>query len=169
MNRKLSFSILVLTTVFLFSSCVTQNYFFDQASCERQKELKKQRTGNIFTDVGLVAASVFVMAAFEIEAGLIPEGREFKKIKIINPVSDTLYVNMLTDIFWDGNNYCDFMDIRIPPQKKCLIFVPVNADYNVYFSNTPESEDDEMLEINTSQIKKISLYQGLTLINDSIN
>ncbi len=169
MNRKLNFSILILISVSLISSCITPQYFHDQASCERQKELKKQRSGNIFTGVGLVAASVFMMAAFEIDAGLVPEGREFKKIKIINPTRDTLYVNMLTDVFWDENNYCDFMDIRIPPQKKSWVFVPLNADYNVYFSNTPESEDDEKLEINTGKLKKIALYQGLTNINDTIN
>lgn len=77
MNRKLNLSILILISVSLISSCITPQYFHDQASCERQKELKKQRSGNIFTGVGLVAASVFMMAAFEIDAGLVPEGREF--------------------------------------------------------------------------------------------
>jgi hypothetical protein len=68
---------------------------------------------------------------------------------------------MLTDIYWDENNYCDFMDIRIPPKKNCKILVPVNAEYNVYFSNTAQNDDDELLQINTSEFKKISLKTGI--------
>jgi hypothetical protein len=167
--KKQTVLVITLLSVFLLSSCASPKFFYDPVSRERQKELKKHRSGNIFADIGLMMASVFVMAAFEIDAGLYPEEREFRKLKVINPASDTLYVNMLTDVYWDEDNYCDFMDIRIPPNEKCLLFVPVNADYNVYFSNTPESEDDEMLEINTDDFKRISLYRGLTLENDTIN
>jgi hypothetical protein len=168
-NRKRNTVIFILLTGFLLSSCVSQEYFYDADSRERQKELKKHRSGNIFADAGLMIASVFVMAAFEIETDLLPQDREFRKLKIINPTHDTLYVNMLTDVYWDEENYCDFMDIRIPPVKKCLIFVPVNAIYNVYFSHTPESEDDEMMEINTANFKRISLYPGLTTTEEIPN
>jgi hypothetical protein len=70
---------------------------------------------------------------------------------------------MLTDFFWDEDNYCDFMDIRIPPKEKCKLLLPVDANYNVYFSATPEKDDDEHIEINTNDFKRISLYPGLTL------
>jgi hypothetical protein len=70
---------------------------------------------------------------------------------------------MLTDIYWDKNNYCDFMDIRIPPKEKCRILVPVNADYNVYFSQTPQDDDDEMIKINTKELNQLIIKPGITL------
>lgn len=125
-------------------------------------ELKKHRSGNVFADIGLTIASIFVSTAINFNLGLYPEGQDFKKLKLINPTADTIYINMLTDVYWDKENYCDFMDIRIPPDEKCKALVPVDANYNLYFSHTPESDDDEMLQIKTSNIKKISLYPGLT-------
>ena len=138
-------------------------------SRERQIELRKNRSGNIFADIGLSIASLFMMAAVNVDVGLFPDEQEFKKLKIINPSKDTLFVNMLTDAIWDEDNYCDFMDIRIPPKQKCRVLVPVNANYNMYFSNTTENDDDELIEIFTNNIKKISLYPGLTHPKDSIN
>lgn len=166
MSRKLKLISIFLSILIFFSSCSSQHYIFDASSRERQKELRKSRSGNVFTDIGLMIASLFVMATLEVDAGLFPEGQEFKKLKLINPTKDTIYVNMLTDIYWDQENFCDFMDIRIPPQEKCSMLVPVNANYNVYFSNTPEAEDDEMLEINTDDFKRLSLYPGLTEIEE---
>ena len=76
---------------------------------------------------------------------------------------------MLYEVITDENDYCDFMDIRIPPQTKCKVMVPINANYNVYFSNTPESEDDELLEINTSETKNLLLIPGMTKLTDQEN
>jgi hypothetical protein len=153
----------LIAGLLLLLSCKTSEHFYDPVSRERQKELVKNRSGNIFSDIGLSIASLFTMAAFEVDIGLFPQGHEFKKLKIINPKKDTLYVNMLTDVFWDEDNYCDFMDIRIPPKEKCKLLLPVDANYNVYFSATPEKDDDEHIEINTNDFKRISLYPGLTL------
>ncbi len=164
MGRKLKFISAILSLSILFISCSSQKYFFDPESRERQKDLKKNRSGNVFGDIGLMMASAFVSATLEVETDFVPQGQEFKKIKLINPTKDTIYVNMLTDVYWDQDNFCDFMDIRIPPFEKCSMLVPVNADYNVYFSNTPEEEDDEVLEINTDDFRKLSLYPGLTII-----
>lgn len=150
----------------LIASCSSPKYFHDSVSRERQKELKNHRSGNIFSDIGLTIASIFVLATVDLDMNLYPEGQEFKKLKIINPTNDTLYVNMLTDVFWDEENYCDFLDIRIPSKSKCKVLVPVDANYNLYFSNTVESDDDEFLEINTNDLKKISLYPGLTKIDE---
>jgi hypothetical protein len=154
---------------FLLFSCSSPKYFHDKSSFERQKELKKDRSGNVLSDIGIGILSTFSAAAFEVDLGWYPSEQEFKKINLNNPTNDTIYVNMLTDVYWDENNYCDFMDIRIPPNEKCKVLVPLNANYNLYFSNTSESDDDEMLEIFTNDIKKVSLYPGLTLLNDSTN
>lgn len=152
----------------LIISCSSPKYFNDPVSFERQKELKKHRTGNIFGDIGMGMASVLTMAALNVDIGLYPGERQFKKLKLINTSTDSLYINMLTDVHWDENNYCDFMDIRIPPGRNCKMLVPVDASYNLYFSNTPETGDDELLEIFTGDIKKLALKPGITLQTDSL-
>lgn len=168
MFRKQLFFFFIAILVLLFS-CSSPKYFHDQVSRERQIELKKNRTGNIFTDIGLSIASVFVLAAVNVDVGLYPEEQEFKYIKVINPTNDTIYINMLTDVYWDEDNYCDFMDIRIPPKQKCKVLVPLNANYNLYFSDTTESDDDELIEISTNDLKRISLYPGLTQLVDTLH
>jgi hypothetical protein len=168
MNRKHILYLLFL--VFIFNnSCSTGKYIHDPSSKKRQKELRKHRSGNVFKDIGLSMASVFVLAAVDVDLDLYPEANQFKKLKLINPTSDTIFVNMLADVYWDEENYCDFMDIRIPPHSNCKVLVPTDANYNLYFSNTQESEDDEKINFYTNGIKKISLYPGLTLNNDTIN
>lgn len=165
MFKKSKIISLITVVGFLFS-CSSPKYFHDPISRDRQQELKKHRSGNVFADIGVTIASIFVSAAVNVDLAMFPKGQDFKKLKIINPTSDTLFVNMLTDVFWDEENYCDFMDIRIPPKEKCKVLVPVDANYNLYFSTTPENEDDEMLEVNTNDFKKISLYPGLTKTED---
>lgn len=158
-----------LLPVFFCISCGSTRYFFDAGSAERQKELRKIRSSNIFST--FFEGTVSVVYGIVVDAGYYwyPPEQQFQKLKLENTSTDTLYVNMLTDVFWDEENYCDFMDIRIPPSSRCKVMVPVNSNYNLYFSNTPESDDDEMLEIFTGDVKKLSLYPGITLVNDTIN
>jgi len=160
---KYRLPIIILVTLIITQSCKTTENFHDPESRERQKELIKHRSGHVFSDIGLSIASLFTLVAFDVDVGLIPQGQDFKKLKILNPVNDTLYVNMLTDVYWDEENFCDFMDIRIPPKEKCKLLVPADANYNLYFSTTKEQDDDEFIEINTNDFKKISLYPGMTI------
>jgi hypothetical protein len=153
---------------FLLASCATPKYIYDKSSYERQKELRGCRAGNIFCDVIAGAGSLVSASVFETEVEFYPSEQQFKKLKLENPTNDTIYVNMLTDLIWDKEDYCDFMDIRIPPQAHCKVLVPVNADYHLYFSNTPRQDDDEMLEIQTSAINKIALTPGHISSIDSL-
>ncbi len=105
----------------------------------------------------MATLSVVSSAVFETEVDWYPSETRFKKMILRNPTKDTLYVNMLTDVFWDTNNYCDFMDIRIPPERSCRILCPVDAEYNIYYSHTKQEEDDEMMTINTSEKNKLTL------------
>lgn len=168
MRNRFILSLLIAAFLFTFS-CSAPKHFHDQSSFERQKELQKDRSGNVVSDIGIGILSTFSSAAFELDLNWYPSYQEFKKIKLSNPTNDTIYVNLLTDVYWDENNYCDFMDIRIPPNKKCKILVPLNANYNLYFSNTSKSDDDEMIEVYTNDIKKISLKPGLIFLNDTTN
>jgi hypothetical protein len=113
--------------------------------------------------IGSVCASVIL----ETEIGYYPDEQQFKKLNLVNATNDTMYINMLTDVIWDKTDYCDFMDIRIPPNLNCKVMVPVETLYNVYFSTTPENDDDEMLQIYTSDLNKIKLSAELIGISDT--
>jgi len=168
MNRRyIVFSIILGALV--LTGCTTPKYIYDTPSYERQKELMETRTSNVFSDIFLGISSTGVSMAFNSEILLFPVEQQFKKIKLLNPTPDTMYVNMLSDVYWDENDYCDFMDIRIPPQKTCKVMVPLDATYNLYFSNTVESDDDEMLEIQTNNIKNIVLKPGITFVEEDGN
>ena len=151
----------------LLCSCATPQYLHDESSYERQKELQSCRSGNILTDIVCGIGSVAFAVATETEVAYVPADQQFKKLKLVNPTKDTIYVNMLTDLVWDDMGYCDFMDIRIPPEVNCKVLVPIGANYNLYFSNTPQSDDDELIEINTADLSKVSLYPGLTNISST--
>ncbi len=166
MHKLLPYSILFILFI-LIQSCSTPKYFHDESSYERQKELHGCRSGNIFCDVASGIGSVFMSAMLETEVEFYPSEQQFKKINLINPTNDTMYVNMLTDLIWDKEDYCDFMDIRIPPKLNCKVLVPVEANYNLYYSTTPQSDDDDMLEIFTSDVKRISLHPQLHNIADT--
>jgi hypothetical protein len=118
------------------------------------------RSKNTFGNIGIAVGSMVLSSTLDIEMDVLSE-REFKKLKLLNKSKDTMYVNMLTDVYWDEQNFCDFYDIRIPPHKKCKLLVPVDANYNLYFSNTSIDTDDELLEINTSNFSRIALYPGM--------
>lgn len=166
MNSRFTLLSIVVAAA-LFCSCSSPKYFHDESSLKRQKELQMNRSANVAVEVfsGILAGAT--TAAFDADFAYYPSGQQFKKINLINPTKDTMYVNMLCDVFWDEDNYCDFMDIRIPPKMDCKILVPIQANYNLYFSTTPESEDDEMFKFFTSDLKKIKLKPGMTVSNDT--
>ena len=158
--KKVNILSFLTPLVFLFSACTPSKYILDHQSFERQKNMKKYRSANIVADVGSSLFSIFLALVFDLETENEPTQKQFKKITLDNPTGDTVFVNMLTDVNWDDSVYCDFMDIRIPPQKKIRLLVPVNANYNLYFSPTPEADDDELLQLNTSKKRKIVLQPG---------
>ena len=164
--KKCSTCIIILSIIFISVSCSSPQYFHDASSKKRQKELRETRSANVFADIFSGFTSVCMAAALDGEVEFYPSEQQFKKLILLNPTSDTIYVNMLTDVYWDENNYCDFMDIRIPPKCDCKVLVPIAANYHLYFSPTPESDDDELLEIHTSSIKSISLAPGMTLLGE---
>jgi hypothetical protein len=91
----------------------------------------------------------------------IQSERAFKKISIENQSKDSLYINMVTDVLWKDDEYCDIMGIALPAGAKQKILVPYPAAYNVYF-RSPDSEE-EKLEIRTdSRESTFKLHPGMT-------
>jgi hypothetical protein len=156
-QMKMMKHVLLILVGGIFLSCSSAKYIHDPISRERQKDLSGSRSSSVIVDGLMATLSVVSAAVFETDVEWYPTETRFKKMILQNPTKDTLYVNMLTDVFWDTNNYCDFMDIRIPPEKSCRILCPIDAEYNVYFSNTAQGEDDEMITINTSEKNKLTL------------
>jgi hypothetical protein len=152
----------MILTISILCACSSPKYIYNKSSYNRQKELIACRGKNIAKDISLGLFSACTAAALDVDFGYYPAEQQFRKLKLINSTTDTMYVNMLTDVFWDTNNYCDFTDIRIPPKKSTKILVPLGTNYNIYFSTTPQKDDDELLHIFTSDLKRISLSPQMT-------
>ncbi len=165
-NRYLKRIVCLLTITLILASCISYQYIGDSETVKREKEIQGTRVGNVIGDSFLTLASAVVAAFTGVYISYIPESQRLKHIALVNQSTDTLQVNMLTDQVWKDSTYCDFRDIRIPPGEKCRLLVPVNSVYNLYFSNTINSqEDDELLELNSTLKSKIILYPGMTFQN----
>lgn len=152
----------LLTLILLSVSCKSYTYIFDKDSYQRQQEITTDRNANIGSSFALGFGIIMSQAILNTDIDLDYGSKQYKKIKLYNTTSDTMYVNLLSDILFNDSTYCDFLDIRIPPNEKSKLVVPLNANYNVYFSTTPDSTDDEMITISTNDIKDIKLYPGLS-------
>jgi hypothetical protein len=144
-------------------ACASSRYIRDDASVERHKDIRGNRTANIVGDTFITTGYLILSAIIGSDGIEVPErSRLFKTITLHNQSSDTMIINMLTDFLLRDSIYCDIMDMRIPPNKKGRLLLPNGALYNVYFSNTPEPDDDEMIQYNTQSRRKLILRPGMT-------
>jgi len=160
-NMKLSCkSIAFFISLLIFSSCVTSAYITDQESIERQKEMRKYRTGVNFTEVGVLFASAVGEAFTGVSIYPEPSPQSFRKMRLINESKDTLFINMVTDWRWKDSIYCDVREIVMPPLQSAKVIVPMGAAYNVFFRTDYNAPDDEKVEINTADVGRIKLNPG---------
>lgn len=141
----------------LLLSCKTSAYITDQESIERQKEMRKYRTGVNFADVGLIVASSVGAALTGVAIYPDTPTHAFKKMKLDNESADTLFVNMVTDWKWKDTVYCDIREIVMPPLRSAKVIVPMGVAYNVFFRTDFYAPDDEKVEINTAEMIKVRL------------
>ena len=154
----------VLTAILLWGGCTSTRYLTDPTSIGRQRDMKKNRTGGNIEDVGTNFASFLLAVFFDISFDVSSGERAFKRISLVNESTDTLYVNMVTDIVWKESGYCDIMGIELPPGARQKLLVPYPAAYNIYF-RSPFSEVEEKLEVNTeNKRRRINLKDGMTLV-----
>jgi hypothetical protein len=156
--------LLVLTVIILFGGCTNTRYLTDPTSIGRQKDMKSNRVGKNIGE-GCLNMTLFIIAGiFNFDFEPIESERAFKKISIINESTDTLFVNMVTDVVWKEAGYCDVMGIVLPPAAKQKLLLPYPAAYNVYFQ-TPFTEE-EKLEVRTdSKLRRIRLRAGMTVFD----
>lgn len=165
--KKISTYIGFVITILFIASCSSPKFIHNPDSYKRQQELKEMRSGIVMNEIFNISSSV-ISAAFDSEFDVwIPEKQQLKKLNLINPTNDTIYVNMLSDVYWTDSVYCDFMDIRIPPKANFKILVPLDTNYNLYFSNTPQKTDDELMQLNTENVKEIKLNPETSLLSTS--
>lgn len=156
----ISIGILTITSL---SSCTSTRYLTDETSIERQKDMKRNRTGGNVGDVFLNLASFVLSATLNTGYEVYSSERAFKRISVVNESADTLFVNMVTDIVWKETGYCDIIGIVLPPGAKQKLLAPYPAAYNIYF-RTPYS-DEENLEMRTDGKRRtIKLREGMTTI-----
>lgn len=149
------------TAIILFGGCTNTRYLTDIKSIDRQHDMRSNRVGKNIGE-GCLNMSLFILAAvlnYEFEPA--ESERTFKRISIVNESTDSLFVNMVTDIVWKEDGYCDIMGITLPPGAKQKLLVPYPAAYYAYF-RSPYTEE-EKLEVRTdSKLRRIRLRAGMT-------
>lgn len=147
--------------LFLVCSCTGTRYLTDSTSIGRQHDMKKHRTGVNVGDIVISFINLFISNALDTEYEISQSERAFKRITVINESTDTLFVNMVTDIVWKETGYCDIMGIVLPPKKRQGLLAPYPAAYNVYFKTNYSNE--EKLEFRTDdKHRKITLRANMT-------
>jgi hypothetical protein len=168
MNSK-NPAIIIFVSAFVCSvSCTSTRHLTDSISIDRQHDMRANRAGVNIGDVFINIANLFISGALNTGFEVSQSERSFKRITIVNESTDSLFVNMVTDIVWKETGYCDIMGIVLPPQAKQKLLVPYPAAYNIYFK-TPYSEE-EKLEVRTDNKRKvIKLKAGMTKIQTDEN
>jgi len=160
MNR-LKFILLVLAAIIILGGCTNTRYLTDSKSIDRQRDMRANRSGINVVDVFANIANMFISGALNTDFEVSQRERAFKRITIINESSDSLFVNMVTDIVWKESGYCDIMGIILPAGAHQKLLVPYPAAYNVFFQ-TPYTEE-EKLEIQTdNKHRRFVLRPGMT-------
>ena len=155
---------LLLTATIFCGGCTNTRYLTDSTSIGRQHNMRAHRTSGNFGDIGINFANIFIAAIFNTSYEAYSRDRNFKRISIVNQSTDSLFVNMVTDIVWKESGYCDIMGVVLPPGEKQKLLVPYPAAYNVYF-RSPYSEE-EKLEVRTdNKLRRIDLKAGMTIID----
>ena len=155
-NLRNIFVLTIMALIFL-ANCKTSSYITDQESRQRQKMIRRYRTGINFSDVFVQVGSAVTtaMTGYNINSEL--NSKSFRKLRLKNECQDTLFVNMVTDYLWRDSSYCDIKEIVIPPLKTAKLIAPLGATYNVYFRKDFDAPDDEKIEINTGKDRLVRL------------
>jgi hypothetical protein len=161
MNRK-NYILVLVAVILCCGGCTSTRYLTDSTSIERQHDMRVNRVGKNIGEGFLNITFLILSGVLNSEFVPVESERAFKRISIINESTDSLFVNMVTDIVWKEQGYCDIMGIVLPPGARQKLLVPYPAAYNVFFQ-TPFS-GEEKLEIRTdSKHRNFRLKSGMTI------
>jgi len=159
--------LLVLAAMLCCGGCTNTRYIIDSKTVARQHDMRAHRTGVNAGDAFANVLNLIISGTLNTGFEVAQSDRAFKRIRIVNESSDSLFVNMVTDIVWKEDGYCDIMGIVLPPISTQSLLVPYPAAYNVYF-HTPSSQE-EKLEIRTdSKYRNFKLKPGMTILNPEV-
>ena len=161
--------IILIVSLSIIYSCTTSAYITDPVSAHRQKEMMSNRTGNNILEGSLLVVSTVVAMFTGVVIYPRPQEQSFRKMVILSESRDTLFINMVTNFQWKESGYADIREIVMPPFKRAKIIVPMGADYNVYFRNNYFAPDDEKIEINTSNKRRLKLKPMVIKQDTTIN
>ena len=133
----------VLISIIYFTSCTNTRYLTDSKSIDRQHDMRSNRYRVNIGDVFVNIANFFISGVLNTGFEVSQSERAFKRITIVNESSDSLFVNMVTDMVWKESGYCDIMGITLPPKARQKLLVPYPAAYNAYF-RTPFTEEEKL-------------------------
>jgi hypothetical protein len=155
--RLLTLLVSICISFSILLSCSVSGYITDPQSIERQKKMHSYRTGVNIGEGSLLVASSVVAIFTGVNIYPDAQSQSFKLMRLINESKDTLFVNMVTDWQWRDSTFCDIREIVMPPLKSAKVIVPMGVNYNVFFRNDYNAPDDEKVEINTSQTRRLKL------------
>ncbi len=159
MFRKKSF--IVVMAVLLCGGYTNTRYLTDTGSIDRQHDMRKHRAGVNVGDAFLNVINLIIAGTLNSGFEVTQSDRAFRRIQIVNESTDSLFVNMVTDIVWKETGYCDIMGIALPSGARQKLLVPYPAAYNVYFKTSYSEE--EKLEMRTDNKHRIiKLKPGMT-------
>lgn len=166
MNPK-NLIILVLAVILICGGCTNTRYLTDPTSVDRQHDMRAHRAGVNVGDAFLNVINFIIAGTLNSGFEVTQSDRAFKRIKIVNESTDSLFANMVTDIVWKETGYCDIMGIVLPPNARQKLLVPYPAAYNAYFKTSYSEE--EKLEIRTdSKHRNFILKSGMTIIKPEV-
>ena len=149
--------IVLIVSLSIIYSCTTSAYITDPVSARRQREMMSNRTGNNILEGSLLVVSTVVAMFTGVVIYPRPQEQSFRKMVILSESKDTLFINMVTNLQWKESGFADIREIVLPPFKNAKIIVPMGAVYNVYFRNNYSAPDDEKIEVNTSNKRRLKL------------
>lgn len=162
---KFKTSSYLLIVLILSFGCANTRYLSDADSIQRQLQMKQHRnqiaTSRVFANVGSAILSGILNTDITIDVNK----HNFRKLKLINESSDTIYVNMVTDILWKEKEYCDIVGIVLPGKKKQTVLIPYMAAYNIYFRSS-ETEEEKFELSEESSKTRIKLRPGMTIFTE---
>lgn len=158
---QLKLKTLLLAAIISCGACTNTRYLTDPTSIERQREMRTHRSGINAGDVVINIVSIFISGALNTPYEAAQSERSFKRIRIVNESQDSLYINMVTDVLWKEDGYCDIMGIILPPYARQKLLAPYPAAYNVYFRTS--NSEEEKLEIRTDSGRRTFKFRpGMT-------
>jgi hypothetical protein len=149
--------IFILLAAFILGGCASSQYITDKDSIKRQQKMKMHRVGVNAGTVCLNMLSMTVAVLLNSAYEPFTSEQTSRKIKLVNLESDTMTVNMVTDILFQDSIYCDVMGIVLPPGASQKVLIASPGAYNIYYRTTVKEEKKLEFYDNRQRVVKLKM------------